>query len=134
MLLFANSVEVNASEILAFQDLGYGTGIFSFYFTEAEKTTAGIEFNNPNSELYEVVLQGKPSAFTDPATVTTPTITFRSSTNTKQQLITILKALATTLQTDNAWVTNNILLLDFVAGQEVLTGDGISESAGSKGG
>ncbi len=128
---FASSVEVNASEILAFQDLGYGTGIFSFYFTEAEKTAASIEFNNPNSELYEVVVQGKPSAFTDPPTVTTATITFRSTTNTRQQLITIVKALATTLQTDAAWVANNILLLDFVAGQEVLTGDGESYFAQS---
>jgi len=119
--------EVNATEILAFNNLGYGTGVLSFYFTKEEKETASIEFNNPNSETYTAIVQGKPSAFPDPPKVTTVGIVYRGQgVSTEDILQTDVSNTATSLETEFEWRDNDLQLLDFIAGRGVLTEDGES--------
>lgn len=113
--------EVNAVEIIAFNDIGYGIGIFSLYFTAAEKSTASIEFNNPNAEDYKVVLQGKPSAFVDPPVIQTSTITYRPDSNSAKNLLTDAADLAELLENNAAWLANGLDLITFTSGQQVLT-------------
>ena len=119
-----DNAEVNATEILAFNDLGYGLGVASMYFTEAQKEAASIEFNNPNIEDYEVVIQGKPSAFPDPPVVRLSSITYADTTNTSLELTTDIDFLANALQNDAGWIANGLELITFIAGQKVLTSDG----------
>lgn len=123
---FVDNLEVNATEIIAFNDVGYGRGVFSMYFAEADKTAASIEFNNPSAEDYEVILQGKPSAFTDPPVVRTSSITYRSASSTAKLLLTDVADLAESLENDAAWIANSFDLITFTVGQKVLTSTGES--------
>ena len=119
-----DGLEVNSAEPIAFNDLGYGLGIVSFYFTASEKTAVGIEFTNPNVEDYEISLQGKPSAFADPPALTISSITYRSANETAAVLTTDVEALAASLENDARWVANGFDLITFTVGQKVLTSDG----------
>lgn len=121
---FVSGSEVNASEIVAFNDLGYGLGVCSMYFTAADLTAAGIEYNNPNAEDYEVVVQGKPSAFADPPIVQSASIDYRPSGQTAQYLESDISNLAQALQNDADWIANGFgpnTLITFTNGQQVLT-------------
>ena len=118
--------ELNATEILNFQNGGYGQGIFSFYFTASDMTTQSIEYGDTNNEGYTVVLQGKPTAFAVPPTVNSVTITYRNSAITKQILNSDTIQLARVLQDDSIWSGNGIQLIDFATGRQVLTTDGQS--------
>lgn len=119
-----DDAEVNAVEIIAFNDIGYGVGLFSMYFTAAEKDAASIEFENPSAEDYKIVLQGKPSAFADPPVVKTSSITYRSATTTAKFLLTDMADLAELLENNAAWLTNGLDLITFTSGQQVLTATG----------
>ena len=121
---FVDDVEVNNAEIIAFNNLGYGLGVCSMYFTDAQRQTAGIEFENPNAEDYEAVVQGKPSAFTDPPQVRTSSIVYRSSAQTGPSLTADVSNLAQSLENDADWVANEFDLITFTTGQQVLTFDG----------
>jgi hypothetical protein len=122
----ADSAEQNASEIIPFNNLGYGLGVCSFYWTASQKVTSSIEYDNPNSETYEVVVQGKPSAFASPPRVTNQNIQWRDANDTVNLLTADIIAIATTLETDAAWVANGFTLLDFITGLTVLTRNGES--------
>lgn len=119
-----DGAEVNASEIVSFNDLGYGLGVSSVYFTAAEKVTASIEFDNPSSEDYEVSIQGKPSAFSDPPQIVTPSITYRDSTNTASLLQADVATIAESLENDAGWLANSFDMITFTTGQQVLTANG----------
>lgn len=116
--------EVNASEIIAFNNLGYGLGVCSVYFSDLDRTAAGIEFDNPNAEDYEVQIQGKPSAFASPPTVTTLSIQYRDSTQTVPLLTADISEIANSLQNDADWLANDLTLITFTTGQQVLTSIG----------
>ena len=122
----ASGVDQNASEILVFNDLGYGLGICSFYWTAAQKLASSIEFENPNGEIYEAVLQGKASAFDIPLRFTNENVKWRDPRNTSTLLSRNIVSLATRLQNDPAWAANSVVLLNFIAGQTVLSSDGES--------
>lgn len=119
-----DSVEVNAVELISFNNLGYGLGIFSMYFTAAEREAASIEFDNPGAENYTVVLQGKPSAFPDPPVVSTTSISYRSASNTTKLLLTDAADLAESLENNAGWIVNGLDLITFTVGQQVLTPTG----------
>lgn len=121
---FVDDLEVNASEIISFNDLGYGLGVCSMYFTEAELTAAGIEFSNPSAEDYEAIVQGKPSAFADPPLVRTSSIDYRDASQTMQFLQTDIANLAQDLENDAGWISNDLDLITFTTGQQVLTSIG----------
>ncbi len=118
--------ELNATEIFNFQNSGYGQGLFSFYFTDLAMTADSIEYADINSEGYAVVLQGKPTAFAVPPRVNSVTISYRNSAVTKQLLNSDTIALARVLQDNSIWSGNDIRLIDFATGQQVLTTDGQS--------
>ncbi len=116
-----SGVEQNATEIVPFNNGGYGLGVFSFYFTAAEKTAASIEFDNPNSEDYQVVFQGKPNAFpSNPPSVSIPNITYRPASDTRGFLFTDITGMASTLENDAAWAANLFDMVTFISGQQVL--------------
>jgi hypothetical protein len=117
-------VEVNAVEPIAFNDIGYGLGVFSLYFTASDKDAASIEFDNPNAEDYQIRLQGKPSAFVDPPVISTTSITYRSSANTASLLLADSASLAESLENNAAWLVNGLDLITFTVGQKVLTSTG----------
>lgn len=121
---FVDGLEVNAAEIIAFNNLGYGLGVCSMYFTAAELVAAGIEFENPNAEDYEAIVQGKPSAFADPPLVRTSSINYRDPNLTAQLLLTDVANLAIGLENDAGWLANGFDLITFTTGQQVLTLDG----------
>ncbi len=122
----ASGVDQNASEILVFNDLGYGLGLCSFYWTAAQKLASSIEFENPNGEIYQVVLQGKASAFDIPLRFTNENVKWRDPRNTSALLSRDIVALATRFQNDTDWSANEVVLLSFLSGQTVLSSDGES--------
>jgi hypothetical protein len=99
--------EYASVEPYAYNDKGYGRGIFSIYWTETQKEADSIEFNNPNSEAYTITFQGKVGVFpgTAPST-TTGTIDWRDSSNTTQELFNHVQTLANSLQNDAGWSDN----------------------------
>ena len=118
--------ELNASEILTFNNSGYGLGVASMYFSAADMTAESVEFGNPNGEDYAVWLQGKPSAFPDPPTDQLAGIIYRDANDTRRILETDIAGLATNLENDPDWAVNSLDMIDFVAGQQVLTAAGES--------
>ena len=116
--------QVNSVEPVAFNDRGWGRGIFSFYFTAAEKTADSIEFENTNSESYEIVVQGKPSLFADPPKIIATGIDWRANTNSEASLRADVEALAEALENDSAWVANSVDLLTRLAGEVALATSG----------
>lgn len=116
------TTELNASEIYAFNNKGYGVGVCSFYWTNLERIADSIEFGDPNGESYEVVVQGKPTAFPDPPRIGTTSITYRSATNTEQLLQTDIENIAFELESDPGWAGKD--LITFTAGKRVFTQQG----------
>jgi hypothetical protein len=103
--------EYASVEPYAYNDKGYGLGIFSLYWTKAQKETDSIEFNNPNAESYTITFQGKVGVFpgTAPST-TTGTIDWRDSTNTQNELYNHVRTLATRFQNNAGWSDNEPLI------------------------
>lgn len=121
----AGGSEVNSVEPVAFNDRGWGVGIFSFYFDAAAVVTDSIEFENTNSETYEVAIQGKPTAFVDPPKVVSAGLTWRDATDTIALLQQDIADLAQELENDADWVANNVDLIGSASsGQTALTTDG----------
>ncbi len=115
-----STTELNTVEPFAFNDKGYGKGVFSFYWTAAQKSTDSIEFDNPNEEDYTVTLQGDIGVFTGSVpTTTTDTIGFRDSTDTKNLLLADVKAIALVLENDTAWEADR--------GSVITTGGGTAQ-------
>ena len=118
--------ELNATEIFNFQNSGYGLGVAGMYFSALDMTGNSIEFGDTNSEGYEVWIQGKPSAFPDPPKDELLAITYRDVGNTRPLLLADIRDLALNLQNDVVWVSNNISLVEFIAGKTVFTVTGES--------
>ena len=99
--------EYASVEPYAYNDKGYGRGIFSIYWTKTQKEADSIEFDNPNTEVYEITFQGKIGVFpgTAPST-TTGTIDWRDSTNSTQELFNHIQTLANKFQNDAGWADN----------------------------
>ncbi len=98
------TTELNSVEPFAFNDKGYGRGIFSLYWTPTQKGTDSIEFNNPNGENYTLTLQGDVAVFTGSVpTTTTATIEYRDSSDTANRLFNDIKALAQKFENDTGW-------------------------------
>tara|TARA_R110000782_G_scaffold39370_1_gene91500 strand:- start:151 stop:1242 length:1092 start_codon:yes stop_codon:yes gene_type:complete len=107
------TTELTSVEPYAFNDNGYGSGIFSFYWSPAQKETASIEFNNPNAEPYRVVLQGKPGVFPGTApSITTPTIDWQDVSNTSNLLYAQVSDLAYKFENIPAW--NDDIAIDLI--------------------
>jgi hypothetical protein len=110
----------NSTELFPFSQRGYNQGLFSFYWTALQATVDSVEYNNPNSENYNIRLQGKPGVFPGgvPA-INSSTITWR----TRLELRTDIIALAQALQGDADWVTEELSLI--VTGDQTrFTSDG----------
>jgi len=107
--------EYASVEPYAYNDKGYGRGVFSLYWTKAQKEADSIEFSNPNAEVYEITFQGKVGVFpgTAPST-TTGTIDWRETTDTATELFNHVQALANSLQQDADW-SDNIPLISTTA-------------------
>ncbi len=116
--------QVNSVEPVPFNDRGWGRGIFSFYWPAADRTSDSIEYENTNSESYEIVVQGKPSLFSDPPKIVATGIAWRDNTNTEASLRADIEALAEALENDAAWVTNSVDLLTRLAGEVALATSG----------
>lgn len=101
------TTEYASVEPFAYNNKGYGRGVFSLYWTKTQKEADSIEFNNPNAEAYTVTFQGKVGVFpgTAPST-STGTIDWRDSTNTTQELFNHIQALANAFQNDAGWSSN----------------------------
>lgn len=105
------SVEYASVEPYAYNNKGYGKGIFSLYWTSEEKDADSIEFGNTNNEIYQIVLQGKVGVFPGTApSITTTTIVWQDTANTQSLLFAQVKALAETLQNDAGWTNNTPLI------------------------
>jgi len=118
--------ELTSVEPYAFNDKGYGAGIFSFYWSLAQKETASIEFDNPNAEPYRVVLQGKPGVFPGTApSITSPTINWQSGLLSQIKLHLHIRNLAYKFENIPAW--NDDIAIDLIqspGGVEQLTAAG----------
>ena len=98
------TTELTSVEPYAFNDKGYGRGIFSFSWSPAQKATASIEFDNPDAEPYLVSLQGKPGVFPGTApSITSPTIDWQDSSNTTNLLYAQVSDLAYKFENDPGW-------------------------------
>ena len=108
--------EYASVEPYAYNDKGYGAGIFSLYWSKTQKEADSIEFNNPNAEAYTITFQGKVGVFpgTAPST-TTGTIDWRDSANTAEELFNHVQTLANKFQNDAGW-SDNIPLISTSAG------------------
>ncbi len=121
------TTELTSVEPFAFNDKGYGRGIFSFYFSAAQKATASIEFDNPNSENYLVTLQGKPGVFPGTApSITSPTIDWQSGLLSQIKLHFHIRNLAYKFENDPGWNDDPDFddLIQSPGGVEQLTGSG----------
>ena len=102
-----DGTEYASVEPYAYNDKGYGAGIFSLYWSKTQKEADSIEFNNPNAEAYTITFQGKVGVFpgTAPST-TTGTIDWRDSANTTEELFNHVQTLANKFQNDAGWSDN----------------------------
>jgi hypothetical protein len=99
---------LNQVEPFAFNDKGYGVGILSMYWTAAQKNTDSIEFDDTNSEGYQINLQGKPGVFSGSApTTTTGTIIWTDITDTKLLLFNDVRSFALRLGNIPEWNNND---------------------------
>ena len=99
-----DTTELKSVGPFAFNDKGYGNGIFSFYWTATQKSDASIEFGNPNAENYKIILQGKVGVFvgTVPA-ITGSSISYQDTSRTATLLFENIEALAHKLENDPNW-------------------------------
>lgn len=116
--------EVKSVAPVAFNDRGWGQGVFSFYWTANEKSDDSIEYDNTNSESYQVVFQGLPGVFDDPPKITNTGILWRDSSNTSEELTRDITNLATQLEGNADWAANAVKLLGEFASRTALTSDG----------
>ncbi len=116
--------EVNSVDPVAFNDRGWGVGIFSFYWDASAVTTASIEYENTNSETYEVAIQGKPTAFVDPPKVVSTGLIWRDAAETIPLLLQDIADLAQELENNAGWAANEADLVGSTAGQTALTIEG----------
>lgn len=117
--------ELNSTDPYPFNDKGYGRGLFSMYFTAAQKIAASIEFDNTNSEDYRVRFEGKVGVF--PGGVPTTTVTnilWQDKTDTKDLLHSQIKKLALSLEFDSGWSANSQDLISSTGGVDLLTDAG----------
>ena len=122
---FRGTVELNSTEPYPFNDKGYGRGLFSMYWTAAQKATASIEFDNSNSEDYQIRLEGKVGVFPgDVPTTTATNIIWQDATDTKDLLHAQIKALAISLEFDVDWAANSQDLISSSGGVDLLTSAG----------
>lgn len=99
-----DTTDLNSTELFPFNQRGYNQGIFSFYWTAAQRSTDSVEYNNTNSENYLIRLQGKVGVFPGGVpSVTTSSISWRTTV----QLGTDIIDLALALDGDADWVTGN---------------------------
>jgi hypothetical protein len=119
------TTELRAVEPFAFNDKGYGLGVFSIYWNASQKSTDSIEFNNTNSEDYKLILQGKPGVFTGSVpTTTTGTIVYQDAADTKDLLFSTIQSLATALENNAGWSANSQDLISTTSGVIQLTSTG----------
>ena len=111
------SEELNATNPMAFNSRGYGLGIFSLYWTNAERTAASIEFGDPNTEIYVAEIRGKPGIFPGGApSGSSNTIDWGDPTRTVEELRQAILDIAEELEQDPSWAINEIFLLTFSTG------------------
>jgi len=97
-----DTTDLNSTELFPFNQRGYNEGILSFYWTATQRSTDSVEYNNTNSENYLIRLQGKVGVFPGGVpSVTTGAITWRATSDLKQDIITLAQA----LDGDADWVT-----------------------------
>ncbi len=122
-----DTTELRSVEPFAFNDKGYGRGIFSFYWTATQKAADSIEFGNPNLENYKVVFQGKVGVFigTVPS-ITGSSISYQDISQTATLLFERIEALARALENDPAWADDPAFdnLIENPGGQVQLTTTG----------
>jgi len=126
--------ELNQTEPFAFNDKGYGRGIFSLYWTPAEVTASSIEFSNPNSESYTVSLEGKIGVFPGSVpSVETSTINWQDVTITKTLLFAQIAFLAKKFENDPGWNDDPAFadLIENPGGEGQLTTTGENYFAGA---
>ena len=96
--------DLNPIEPFAFNDKGYGRGVFSFYWTSSQRVTDSIEFDNPNNEDYTVSLQGKIGVFPGSIpSITTDTIDWQDPAITRTLLHEEIVFLARKFENDPGW-------------------------------
>ena len=99
-----DSTILKSVEPFAFNDKGYGRGIFSLYWTAVQKSDDSIEFDNPNAEGYKLVLLGKVGVFTGSVpTITSTSIIWTSTGFTTSALFIDTAELARKLENDPGW-------------------------------
>ncbi len=116
--LLDGSTQLASTTPFVFNNLGYGDGVLSFYFNESKVADKGIVWE----ASYTVRIQGNPSSFAIPPSITSAEISF----NTCCLLLSLfILRLARELEETAAWVLNSV---DLVAispeGGSVLTIDG----------
>ena len=100
------STELQSVEPFAFNDRGYGPGVFSFYWDATAVSTDSIEFENTNSESYTITLQGKVGVFSGSvpsATAVASQIQGQDATTTLTGLRARVVALAQQFENDTDW-------------------------------
>lgn len=119
-----DGTEYSSVEPYAYNEKGYGLGVFSLYWTKEQKETDSIEFENPDAEAYTVTLQGKLGVFPGASPSTTSgTIDWQDSANSKDLLFAQIQYLANRFQNDAGW-SDNIPLISTSAGEIKLSAKG----------
>ena len=115
-----DGTDLNSTELFHFNDKGYNTGLISFYWTAAQRSTDSVEHGNANNENYQVRINGKPGVFPGAVpTQTTNTITWESKLVFKQNII----DLALEFDRDVDWLANSQDLIT-PGDQTLFTDDG----------
>lgn len=125
---FRSTTELKNVEPFAFNDKGYGVGIFSFYWNPTELAAASIEFEDPNSEGYSVTLQGKVGVFTGTVpSISSGAITWADNTNTHDLLFAHVESLARKFENNSGWNDDADFddLIESPGGSPQLTSEGI---------
>ncbi len=99
-----DTTELKSVEPFAFNDKGYGRGIFSLYWTKVQKEADSIEFDNPNAEAYKLILQGKVGVFTGSVpTITSNSISWTDTARTATLLFQEIERIARKFENDTGW-------------------------------
>ncbi len=99
-----DSTELKSVEPFAFNDKGFGRGVYSLYWTAVQKSADSIEFDNPNSENYQVRLQGKVGVFTGSVpTIASSSIVWTNELNTAALLFQDIETVARKFENDTGW-------------------------------
>lgn len=99
-----DTTELKSVEPFAFNDKGYGRGIFSLYWTAVQKSADSIEFENTNAEGYKLILQGKVGVFTGSVpTITSTSIIWTDTAKTATFLFQDIERIARKFENDPGW-------------------------------